>query len=314
MSLKTATEFINFTLMINKVTGFYGILALLTGYHLNPLQLSHYIYSVGVLVLIVWLAPSVGNTQAPLKNLAAAWVYVLDTAINGGYTALFSAGWFFLMAEHMNDPIQTGSAENLTGKGTMADTAGFTDPEFNATSVQIVAEPAPGVLSGQKAIAYGMNRGAFSNALSESDSLTSISLIGLLILVRVYFCIVVMAHARSVLRQYIATTAADTASGYSDASDPTLAESPFRSGREKGMGWQGTLGRLMVRFPTSQYWLGRDDRERGDWERAANGRVDAGTRPLNIKVPGHGVGERERRARSGTGPPIPLAPAKNPSQ
>ena len=296
--------------MINKVTGFYGILALLTGYHLNPLQLSNYIYSIAVLIAIVWLASSTGNPQAPLKNLAAAWLYVLDTVINSAYTALFSAGWFFLMAEHINDPIQVGSAGNITGKNTMEDTAGFTDPEFNATHVQVLAEPAAGVLSGQKAIAYGINKGNFRNAISQSDSMTSISLLGLLILVRVYFCIVVMAHARSVLRQYIATTNAGTASGYSDGSDPTMAESPFRSGREKGMGWQGKLGRLMVRFPTSRYWLGREERERDDWERLTSGRSEAGIRPLNIKVPESGVGERERRARSGTGPPLPLVPVK----
>ncbi|KAI7296581.1 hypothetical protein KC315_g18718, partial [Hortaea werneckii] len=90
ISLRTATEFITFSLAINKVTGFYGILALFTGYHLNPLQLSHYIYSILVLGLICYLSPAIRQRDADgaLKVVALAWLYVLDTILNSLYTTM----------------------------------------------------------------------------------------------------------------------------------------------------------------------------------------------------------------------------------
>ncbi|KAG9630115.1 hypothetical protein KCV04_g10391, partial [Aureobasidium melanogenum] len=48
------------------------------------------------------------------------------------------------------------------------------------------------------------------------------------------------------------------------------------------------------------YWLGKDDED--EWVRGTGERFTNKKR-LNIRVPEPGVGERERRARSGTGPP-----------
>ncbi|KAK4996805.1 hypothetical protein LTR28_000069, partial [Elasticomyces elasticus] len=52
VSLRTATEYITLTIALNKLSGLYGLLALLTGYHLNPLQLSSYVYSLFALALV----------------------------------------------------------------------------------------------------------------------------------------------------------------------------------------------------------------------------------------------------------------------
>ena len=134
ISLRTATELITLTLLVNKVTGLYGILAIFTGYDLNPLQLSHYIYSLVILVLVGWLGPSIKKPEEPLKNVALAWIYVLDTVVNSAYTALFGAGWFIVLAQNLDSsPIGPGDVENTPGAGTIDDTAGFTSPEFNAT-------------------------------------------------------------------------------------------------------------------------------------------------------------------------------------
>lgn len=189
----------------------------------------------------------------------------------------------------------------------MGETAGFTNPEMNVSGVEVVAKPAPGLFSGQEAVAYG-HSGGVSGAVLESDSMTSIALLALFSLIRIYFCIIVMSYARSLLRQHVASTSSASA-GYSDgSSDSTMAENPFRVGREEGAGWQGKLGRLMLRFPSKRYWLGREEMDsQREWERATSGRFESG-RKLHIKVPGQdgGVGERERRARSGTGPPPPV--------
>ncbi|KUI55126.1 Inositol phoshorylceramide synthase regulatory subunit kei1 [Cytospora mali] len=93
MSLQTGTEMISIALLINKVTGLYGLLAILTGYSLNIVQLSMYIYSVVVLVTLAILIPHI-RRQSPFQNLSLAWLYVFDTATNAAYTAAFAAEWY----------------------------------------------------------------------------------------------------------------------------------------------------------------------------------------------------------------------------
>ena len=174
ISLRTATELITLTFLVNKVTGLYGILAIFTGYELNWLQLSHYIYSLIILGVVTWLMPSIRKPQEPLKNVALAWIYVFDTVINSVYTILFGAGWFLVLAHNVNKPI---SFENDAPKGpgaeTIDDTAGFTDPEYNATRVSVVVEPGPGLLDGQTAIAYGSQQGSLGSAIFQSGSIAS---------------------------------------------------------------------------------------------------------------------------------------------
>lgn len=59
------------------------------------------------------------------------------------------------------------------------------------------------------------------------------------------------------------------------------------------------------RFPTKRFWLGRVESEE-EWVKATSGQFESGRGTgLKPKVPENGVGERARRARSGTGPPVP---------
>ncbi|KAI5362878.1 Putative inositolphosphorylceramide synthase subunit Kei1 [Septoria linicola] len=322
VSLRTATEFINLTLVINKVTGLYGILALFTGYELNWLQLSHYIYSLILFGLILYLMPSIRRPDQPLRNVALAYIYVMDTVVNGVYTTLFGMGWFLLLSQHLEEPGKDNplnGSNGLGGSGTMGDTAGFTNPEHNVTEVNVIAKPASGVLSGQDAVAYATGSGpaAIGGAVLQSDSMTSIALLALFTVVRVYFCLVVMSYARSILRQYVAQTSSSSMQySTSETAYPTMAPSPFSADRLEGAGWQGKLGRTMLKFPSRRYWLGREETDsQMEWERATSGRFESGRnggKSLRIKVPENGVGERERRARSGTGPPLPVKVTKGP--
>jgi inositol phosphorylceramide synthase regulatory subunit len=75
------------------VTGLYGLLAILTGYHLSVLQLLTYIYSLAVAISLAFLLPHI-RRQSPFENLALAWLYILDTFINTGCTAAFAVHWF----------------------------------------------------------------------------------------------------------------------------------------------------------------------------------------------------------------------------
>ncbi|KAJ0118943.1 ras small monomeric gtpase rab6 [Diaporthe amygdali] len=93
MSLQTGTEMISIALLINKVTGLYGLLAILTGFSLDAVQLSMYIYSVAVLATLAVLIPHI-RRQSPFQNLALAWLYIADTAANAAYTATFAVQWY----------------------------------------------------------------------------------------------------------------------------------------------------------------------------------------------------------------------------
>lgn len=93
MSLQTGAEIITVALLINKATGLYGLLAILTGYALDAVQLSMYIYSVAVLATLAFLLPHI-RRHSPFQTLLLSWVYIIDTALNTAYTAYFALEWF----------------------------------------------------------------------------------------------------------------------------------------------------------------------------------------------------------------------------
>ncbi|SLM35066.1 Protein of unknown function DUF1753, Golgi [Lasallia pustulata] len=307
MSLRTGTELITLSLLLNKVSGFYGLLAILTGLHLSPLQLSMYIYSLLALFLVAFLAPHI-RSQSPFQCLALAWFYVLDSIINAAYTAVFGITWFLVISQHHSD--KAGEAP-IPGAGgsTIGDTAGFTSPKFNVSAVEVAASPAAGLTSGQDAVAVGIpadgslgtapysGSPSLGHGVLQPESMSSVIVIVALWAVRVYFILIVLSYARFVLRQYIATRA--NVQLHTGSADGNLAEDPFARHMPEGHGWKGRVGRAMVGLGRG-YWLG--SQEEDAWMMSGSGKF----RRLATKEPeAPGVVERERRRRSGTGPPAP---------
>ncbi|KAK4905731.1 hypothetical protein LTR66_017785, partial [Elasticomyces elasticus] len=198
VSLRTATEYITLTIALNKLSGLYGLLALLTGYHLNPLQLSSYVYSLFALALVIYLAPHI-RLQSPLQCLALAWFYALDSAVNAVYTSLFGISWFILLAQHISDAPAPGTS--APGGATMNDTAGFTDAAAaNVSRADVTAVPADNAIApAHDAIAIGTNDGGrhtLGGAVFQSGSMASITVIAALWATRLYCILVVFAYAR----------------------------------------------------------------------------------------------------------------------
>lgn len=304
MSLRTGTELITLSLLLNKVSGLYGLLALLTGFALSPLQLSMYIYSVLALVLTAFLSPHI-RKQSPLQCLALAWVYILDSAVNAVYTAAFAVTWFLVISQHHSDAATSSAVASSGGAGKTMDTAaGFTSPEFNVSHVDVVAAPAAGLLTGQDAVAVGSPGRSTSTTTNPSlghgvlqpESVPSIVVISLLWAARVYFVLVVMAYASSVLRHHLRSMSVARPSSPSKAGVGDMGLNPFAIGTQEGQGWRGRLGRAMVAVGRS-YWLGGDE-EDDSWADGLGGKFRK-----TADVPG--VFERERRRRSGTDPPVP---------
>ena len=317
MSLRTGAELITLSLLFNKLSGLYGLLALLTGYELDSLQLSMYIYSLFALALTAFLSPHI-RKQSPLQCLALAWFYVIDSVINAAYTVCFSITWFLVISQHHH-----GEKPSGPGAGTIGDTSGFTNPENNVTSVHVEAAPNTGAMGGQDAVAAGTPSNApagqeastgspsLGHGVLQPESMNSIGVICTLWTVRLYFCLIMLAYARLVLRQHIAYTSLKNnpqhASIYTTASTSTgIAENPFDESRPEGQGWQGKLGRLMLSFGQT-YWLGSEEDE--SWMYSMGGKFRRSAERPGMggfeETATTGPTERERRRRSGTGPPPP---------
>ena len=200
VNLQTGTELISLALVFNKVTGVYGLLAILTGYQLSLLQLSTYIYSIGILGLLVYLVPHI-RRQSPFECLALAWMYFLDTAINGAYTAAFGLDWYFT---------STGSGDS--------DTKSTSLPNFVAEGIE------------------GLKReSAIHGKAVPQETATSMVLIVGLTLIRVYFSAVVMAFARQVLQKYMQLMVLE-GPGIDESEGPFAVDLPDGDGRKGRLG------------------------------------------------------------------------------
>ncbi|KAL8769947.1 MAG: hypothetical protein Q9209_004194 [Squamulea sp. 1 TL-2023] len=307
MSLRTGTELITLSLLLNKVSGFYGLLALLTGLHLSSLQLSMYIYSLVALVVTVLLASHI-RTQSPFHCLALACFYILDSLINAAYTAAFAITWFLVISQHHSDA--NGNKAPGAGGSTIDETAGFTSPQYNVSHVDIAVAPDQGISPGNEAFAIGQpgfsttaSGPSLSHGVLQPESMSSIITICALWAIRIYFVLVIMSYARLVLRQHVAATSRANTALHPGSKSATMAENPFATHFPEGRGWKGKLGRIMVALGKS-YWLGSEE---GD-EAWMNNAQSFRRREEGLASPAPGVVERERRRRSGTGPPPPMPP------
>lgn len=304
MSLRTGTELITLSLLLNKVSGIYGLLALLTGIHLSPLQLSMYIYSLIALVITALLSPHI-RTQSPFQCLALACFYILDSIINAAYTAAFAMTWFLVVSQHHSDA--AGNKAPGAGGSTIDATAGFTSPTFNVSHVDVALAADEGVVPRDEAVLLGASGftttasgPSLGHGFSQAESIDSLVLICGLWAVRIYFILVVMSYARLVLREHIAATSRTP--NPLGAKSSSYMEDPFAPHLAEGKGWKGRLGRIMVGLSRG-YWL---ENEAGNeaWFSGMEGRFRRRVRTEEAADP-PGLEERERRRRSGTGPPPP---------
>lgn len=247
ISLQTGTELILISLLINKVTGLYGLLANLTSYSFSAIQLSMYIYSAFVLIAVALSVPHICKptfSSSPFHSLALAWIYLVDTAINTVYTAAFAVSWYLAS---FHDPKGAAGA----GSTTSDTTSGGRKQLDDAREVQASASVGP------------------------QETAASVVLIVALTLVRIYFAVIVMAYAGGVLRRYVEIGAGreglevDEARKGAARPEAQLWDDPFAEGMPAGGGWKGWLGRRMVSIGKG-YWLG--DKEDEGWTRETGSR------------------------------------------
>ncbi|KFH42091.1 Inositol phosphorylceramide synthase regulatory subunit-like protein [Hapsidospora chrysogenum ATCC 11550] len=219
ISLQTATELITLALIFNKVTGVYGLLAILTGYQLSFMQLSTYLYSIAVLVALVYLMPHIRRRDS-VECLALAWLYVADTIINTFDTLVFGLEWYFASSA-LED-----NNENI--------------PDMVAQGIEKLR---------QESAQHG--------AAVPRETASSMVLIAALTLVRVYFVVVVMAFAREVLQKQMQVLVIEGRSEVVDGEDgPFGRELPDGDGRRGRLGrMMVSVGRgYWLEEPAAEQW------------------------------------------------------------
>jgi inositol phosphorylceramide synthase regulatory subunit len=206
ISLQTGTELIAIALLINKATGFYGFLTLLTGFAASALQVTWYTISVLIIGALAYLIPHV-RKQSPFQNLALAWLYVIDTIVHFAYVSAFATAWYLETVQNA----KTATLEEAIPRR----------QDGNETGDAIEAEPVKG----------------------NPDEAASMVLVVAFTVLRLYFGLVIMSYARAVLQRYSneerGTTADEIIANGSSAN-------PFAVGSPLGEGLKGRLGRLMV--------------------------------------------------------------------
>ena len=221
-----------------------------------------YIYSLLALVLAALLAKHI-RTHSPFHVLALAWLFIIDTIVNGAFTVVFILSWFSVLAAHASQ-----NAGGTPGAGsTMNETAGFTSPEHNVSHVGIVAtsplDAAAITLVNVSGAAAGADTipgaPALTHGIMQPEGITSAIVVLLLWLTRLYLMFVVMSFAREVLSRHMLWLHKYSLLNGSDDSDGH-AKTPFDECYAAGQGWRGKLGRLMVNIG-STYWLGKDGEE-----------------------------------------------------
>ncbi|KAF8463527.1 Inositolphosphorylceramide synthase subunit Kei1-domain-containing protein [Kalaharituber pfeilii] len=241
MPLSLAADVIALALLVNKVSGLYGLFALLTGAPLSVVQLTMYIYSLFVAAILVYfLIPGI-MAKRPIECVAFAWVYVVDSVVNAAFTGLFGVGWFLTGPGAVHVPA-SGSGSLFRGNATVP--AGASEDEqvpVGTVGGEDGAAPAAGIL--------------------PAESLASITIIVVLWLVRVYFCLIVLSFARKVVRGEDTTSTSSLLSPSSSSS----RYAPFRPYHPSGIsnislidaepGWKGKLGRALVGV-NRPYWEG----------------------------------------------------------
>ncbi|KAJ7019376.1 Inositolphosphorylceramide synthase subunit Kei1-domain-containing protein [Mycena alexandri] len=94
LDLKTGVTIALLFAVFNKIAGFYGLIAVLTGAGGSFAQLSLYIYSVLGLAAL-WWGLQVVKAEDPRKTLYFAHLFSADYVLSTSWTAYFAVVWWF---------------------------------------------------------------------------------------------------------------------------------------------------------------------------------------------------------------------------
>lgn len=159
-----------------------------------------YIYSLVTLVIFTYYLPGI-RAQAPCECTILAWLYLADSMINGAYTFFFAASWFLVVSKHHY--VQCNGTDGL-GMAMINDTAGFTSPVLNVSSVDIGTGGVPSKVqladapAGADMRAHG--RPSLTQGIGQPEGISSVMIVTTLWGIRLYCIFIMFSFARQCVR------------------------------------------------------------------------------------------------------------------
>lgn len=138
-----------------------------------------------------------------MRVLLFAHFYILDSAINAAYTAVFATSWFLVLSQ--------GERPGGAGERIDEEHAGFTSQAHTMSQVAVSSVPGAGGVLEQRLLTGVPADG--SDPLGapplQPESFPSIGALVSLLVVKVYFTLVVLAYARRLVIRMENGTAGD---------------------------------------------------------------------------------------------------------
>ncbi|KAA8915879.1 hypothetical protein TRICI_001972 [Trichomonascus ciferrii] len=170
--------------LLNKASGFYGILSIFTGHPLSVMEWILNILSLVTLPLYIMAFQTI-HTRNALRMVLFAYLYTIDTLCSVGFSVYFCVHWF------------TEKAKVVAASGSESSSSGSGD---------VTTSAAASMATNASADVYRRDSAADSNAINKSASLpqetaTTITITVVFLLVRLYFNLIILAYARQLVRQ-----------------------------------------------------------------------------------------------------------------
>lgn len=206
--------------IVNKASGFYGLLSLLTGAHIGVLSWILHIFSLVLLPIYIYAFCAVRARNA-LYMLSFVHLYFIDTLVDIGFTIAFCVKWFSharavaaKASPVVSDIVATTVATTAAVIAEAKTIATFAAEDFMSSiedDIDLTATPvedadfsiatAPAVPELFERAAAAIAAPSNESASVARESAVSIIFTVFLLLVRIYFTFVLIGFARQLVRQ-----------------------------------------------------------------------------------------------------------------
>lgn len=225
MPLSLGADLIIVSGVVNKASGFYGILSLLTGAHISVMSWILHIFSLVAFPLYVYAFFAIKNRNA-LFFLAFVHIYFIDTLIDIGFTIVFCIKWFAHARSVAKQAAATASSSVLSAAGTAAsaatkiatsiaeaaietavaatETLENTDPtatyEEEFTLITAPASPRHIIERAVDVASQATTVASNQSTSVKRESVVTIILTVVILLIRIYCTFVLIGYARQLVR------------------------------------------------------------------------------------------------------------------
>ncbi|OLL22654.1 Inositol phoshorylceramide synthase regulatory subunit kei1 [Neolecta irregularis DAH-3] len=218
IDLSTGVYIITLFTIVNKLCGFYGLLAFISGASISTWQLSMYFYSITALVFFCTSLEYI-SAEDPFRIILFAYGFLFDSVLNAFYTLLFTGSWF-LMLSQIDDNGST--SDSLEYAGTL-----------NSSDVTSEGSALP-TLTPSSQNENMVPSGTVGLGFMQPESASSLLAICVLWIVRAYFVIAVFSLARKCVRRSKAATDSLTQHPVKATIIALLTRGSYWNGRSRG--------------------------------------------------------------------------------